>query len=287
MIDSSFLYKKLVDKSTLFQGFSIPVKYQPLFLQLCEGMLVHGESMMVKILIDGELFDAEWKNQAFDQNKYAGHADVMQFRYLEKSPIANKLRQIFQTTYNFVQGALNDPDRPKKQTIRIPEELQEYIVISATSQPDVFAFDCVTNADQVEVQKEIETISEETFEEWSGPKQDKTSGYTYSSSLRKVRKLDHSIGESLKRLYDYRCQVTGEKVGDQYAVEVVEAHHINPFTISMNNDTDNIIILSPSFHRIVHKAKPVFNYENLSFIFPNGVEERVKLNKHLGETIRE
>ena len=77
-------------------------------------MLVHGESMMVKILIDGELFDAEWKNQAFDQNKYAGHADVMQFRYSEKSPIANKLRQIFQTTYNFVQGALNAPDRPKK-----------------------------------------------------------------------------------------------------------------------------------------------------------------------------
>ena len=86
----------------------------------------------------------------------------------------------------------------------------------------------------------------------------------------------------MKRLYDYRCQVTGEKVGGQYAVEVVEAHHINPFTVSMNNDTDNIIILSPSFHRIVHKAKPVFDYENLSFVFPNGVVEKVKLNKHLG-----
>ncbi len=53
MIDSSFLYKKLVDKSTLFQGFSIPVKYQPLFLQLCEGMLVHGESITNKAV--GEL----------------------------------------------------------------------------------------------------------------------------------------------------------------------------------------------------------------------------------------
>jgi hypothetical protein len=278
----SFLYKKLVDKSTLFQGISIPVKYQPLFLKLSGGMLVHGESMMIKILIDGELYDAEWINQGFNKNKYAGHSDVMQFRYSEKSPIVQKLRQIFQTTYTFVQGALNNPNRPKKQIIRIPEELQEYIIISATSQPDVFAFDCVTNADQVEVLKEIETISEESFEEWIGPKQDKTSGYTYSSSLRKVRKLDHSIGESLKRLYDYRCQVTGEKVGDQYAVEVVEAHHINPFTISMNNDTDNIIILSPSFHRIVHKAKPVFDYNKLSFVFPNGVIEKVKLNKHLG-----
>lgn len=283
MIDSSYLYKKLVDKSTLFQGFSIPVRYQSLFLQLCDGMLVHGQSMMVKILVDGELFDAEWKNQAFDQNKYAGHADVMQFRYSEKSPIANKLRQIFHTTYNFVQSTLNDPNRPKKQTIHIPDELQEYIVISATSQPDVFAFDCVTNADQVEVHSQISAITEEFFENDSFiPKSDSSAGYKISAAVRKVRKLDRSIGDSLKRLYDYRCQITGEKIGDEYAVEVVEAHHIAPFITSLNNDTNNIIILSPTFHRIVHKAKPIFNYDDLSFVFSNGVVEKVKLNKHIG-----
>jgi len=278
---SSFLYKKVVDKSTLLQGISIPAKYQPIFVQLNGGMLVHGNSTKIKILINGELYDAEWKNQPFNQDKFAGHVDVMQFRYSENSPIALKLCQIFQSTYKYVQVALNDSKRHSKQVIKIPKELEEYIIISATSQPDVFVFDCITNADQVEVQKEVENISEESFEEWIGPIQDKTSGYTYSSSLHKVRKLDHSIGESLKRLYDYRCQVTGEKVGDQYAVEVVEAHHINPFTKSMNNDTDNIIILSPSFHRIVHKAKPVFDYKKLSFVFPNGVIAKVILNKHL------
>jgi len=283
MIDSSFLYKKLVDKSTLYQGFSIPVKYQPLFLQLCEGMLVHGESMMVKILIDGELFDAEWKNQAFDQNKYAGHTDVMQFRYSENSSLAQKLRKIFFSTQNFVQTALADPNRPKKQTIKIPEELQEYIVISSTAQPDVFAFDCITNADQAEVHNQIAELSEESFEnDTFFSKSDTTAGYNMSTSVRKVRKLDRSIGDSLKRLYDYRCQITGEKIGDEYAVEVVEAHHIAPFTTSLNNDTNNIIILSPSFHRIVHKANPIFDYAKLCYRFPNGVIEKVKLNKHLG-----
>lgn len=34
--------------------------------------------------------------------------------------------------------------------------------------------------------------------------------------------------------------MTGEKIGDRYAVEVVEAHHIKPFTESLNNDTANI-----------------------------------------------
>ena len=36
---------------------------------------------------------------------------------------------------------------------------------------------------------------------------------------------------------------------------------------SMNNDTSNIIILSPSYHRIIHKAKPMFERPNLILPF--------------------
>lgn len=99
--------------------------------------------------------------------------------------------------------------------------------------------------------------------------------------LQKIRHIDRSIGDSLKRLYDYRCQMTGEKVGEPYDAFVVEAHHIIPFTESMNNDTSNIIIISPSYHRIIHKAKPVFDRPTLSFHFPNGLVEKIKVNKHL------
>lgn len=49
----------------------------------------------------------------------------------------------------------------------------------------------------------------------------------------------------------------------------------------MNNDTSNIIILSPSYHRIIHKARPVFDREQLAFRFPNGLVEKVKVDKHL------
>lgn len=61
-----------------------------------------------------------------------------------------------------------------------------------------------------------------------------------------------------------------------------EAHHIVPFTQSLNNDTSNIIIVSPDYHRIIHKAKPEWDCKKLSFKFPNGLQERVKVNKHLG-----
>ena len=75
--------------------------------------------------------------------------------------------------------------------------------------------------------------------------------------------------------------MTGEKVGDEYNALVVEAHHIIPFTESMNNDTSNIIILSPTYHRIIHKAKPHFDHKALAFEFPNGLVEKVTIDKHL------
>ena len=60
-----------------------------------------------------------------------------------------------------------------------------------------------------------------------------------------------------------------------------KAHHIEYFTRSMNNNASNIIIVNPNFHRIIHQASPIFDRKTLSFRFPNGVIEKVKLDKHL------
>jgi hypothetical protein len=64
-------------------------------------------------------------------------------------------------------------------------------------------------------------------------------------------------------------------------VTEVEAHHIEYFTQSLNNDTQNIIILSPTFHRIVHRYNPRFDRDRLCFEFANGVREAVRLDRHL------
>ena len=100
--------------------------------------------------------------------------------------------------------------------------------------------------------------------------------------IQRVRRLDRSIADSLKAVYDYRCQITGEKMGERYGCNIVEAHHIEYFTQSLNNDTSNIIIVNPAFHRIIHQASPTFDRKRLAFIFPNGVIEKVTLDKHLG-----
>ena len=276
-----FIYQKQIDRSTLRQGFQIPVEFHNLMSAIPGGMPRHGETRNIKILIDGVAYDAQLKNQGFDRSKYNGHADVLQVRYNEGSAIAKILREIFSSTWNYVEQIKNLPENiNRKFTIRIPEEHQEFLALSSTNLPNVFVADCITTALKAEIINEIRMQSELDFETFE-PREDKNATIKQILGMQKVRQLDRSIGDSLKHLYDYRCQMTGDKIGESYGTMVVEAHHIIPFTESMNNDTSNIIILSPNYHRIIHKAKPLFNREQLAFVYPNGLMEKVKLNKHL------
>ena len=276
-----FIYQKQIDRSTLRQGFQIPVEFHDLMSAIPGGMPLHGETRNIKIFIDGVEYDAQLKNQGFDRKKYDGHAEVIQIRYNEGSAIAKVLREIFSSTWKYVEQIKNLPENiNRKFTIRISEEHQEFLALSSTDLPNVFVADCITTAIKAEVKVEISKQSELDFETFE-PREDKNATIKQIPGMQKVRQLDRSIGDSLKHLYDYRCQMTGDKIGEPYGAMVVEAHHIIPFTESMNNDTSNIIILSPNYHRIIHKAKPEFNREQLAFVFPNGYIEKVKLNKHL------
>lgn len=65
-----FLHQKLIDRSTLRQGFQIPVEYHYLLKMIPGGMPGHGETRNIKVIIDGVEYDAQLKNQGFDRNKY-------------------------------------------------------------------------------------------------------------------------------------------------------------------------------------------------------------------------
>lgn len=276
-----FLYQKTIDRSTLRQGFTIPVEFHPLLHSAAGGEIKRGETREIKIMIDGVGYDALLKNQMFDETKFVGHPDVVQIRYAENSPISKKLREKFCSSWNYVERIKALPENVgRKLTIRVPEDQQEYLALSTTELPNVFIADCITVNVKTEIKDEVQRMSELEFETFT-PRIDSKAGIKERTAIQRIRHLDRSIGDSLKQLYGFRCQMTGELVGEAYGITCVEAHHIIPFTESMNNDTSNIIILSPSYHRIVHKAKPVFNFENLAFEYPNGLIEKVKLDRHL------
>lgn len=157
---STFLLRRPVDWSLLTNGFHIPTEFHPLVYATPGGELHHGDKRGVKIMIDGEVFDARMNNIGFDQTRYPGHPDLLQIRYSPGSPIARKLQRIFADEFEYLKLA-RESAAPRTQ-VQLPEEF-----------------------------------------------------------------------------------------------------------------------LSPSYHRIIHKAKPVFDRPSLSFHFPNGLVEKVKVDKHL------
>ena len=275
------LFQKTIDRSSLRQGFTIPIEFHSL-LHLAAGReMKRGETQDIKIVVDGVAYDAQLKNQMFDETKFVGHPDVVQIRYGENSPLSKKLREVFCESWNYVETIKSLPENiDRKLIIRVPEERQEYLVLSTTDLPNVFVAECITISEKIAIMKDMQLMSELDFETYE-PREDATASIKEVTRIQHIRHLDRSIGDSLKQLYGFRCQMTAELVGEPYGGTCVEAHHIVPFTESINNDTSNIIILSPSYHRIIHKAKPTFDRTSLSFHFPNGLVERVKIDKHL------
>ena len=230
------IYQKAVDRSTLRQGFQIPVEFHPLLELMPGGMPYHGETRSIKILIDGLEYDALLKNQEFDRGKFEGHSDVVQIRYGENSPLAKRLRDIFSSSWKYVELMKSMPENQgRKVIIRVPEEQREFLMLSTTDLRDVFVVDYITTAIKTKVVDQICMMNELDFETLE-LREDKNASIKELTRLQKVRILDRSIGDSLKRLYDYRCQMTGEKIGELFGAMVVEAHHIIPFTESLNNE---------------------------------------------------
>ena len=150
--------------------------------------------------------------------------------------------------------------------------------------PDVFYLECNTDEEYNQVADKLRGIPEEVYEATNDETffmQDKTASIEEKERLVKYRKIDRSIIKTLKEYYDYRDEITGEKIGSEYGDSVVEAHHIDYFTVSQNNDTTNIIIISPNYHRIIHKNNPIFNRKKYQFEFPNGEVLQLKLYDHL------
>ncbi len=265
-MDENFLLRKNVDRSLLNRGFAIPVEMQAIFsLHLSSGALNHGEKQPIKIILNGETFDAIITSVNFDRKKYPEHRDMWQIVYSSNSAFANCIRKIFSYSLKNLQENL-------------PPAEQEYFVLYATDMKNTFYFEPIFNREIVT--PECDELSlENLFDLPNLTDNDATLIERYR--LTKIRKLNRSIGNYLKKLYNFRCQICGQNVGEIYGATVVECHHINYFVESLNNDANNLLIVCPNHHRIIHAANPTFDREKKFYRYPNGFEEGLLLNLHL------
>ncbi|MBQ9509960.1 MAG: hypothetical protein IJR53_11160 [Bacteroidales bacterium] len=281
--DSGFIMQKTVDWSLLNDGMTIPVSACALLKAWDESILTHGVGKDIKMLIDGELLDAKLKNQNFTQSNWVSHKDVIQIRYGRQSALAVKLRTVFQKSYDYLFAQKQLLGKSKRQ-VPLPSDIHEYIRLYLTRSNDVLCMECCADADYQQLADTLNTVSEEVYEVSDDDKffmADKTAPVVQKELLVKYRKIDRSIIRMLKEFYDYRDEISGEKIGERYGDSVVEAHHIDYFTRSQNNDSTNIIIISPNYHRIIHKNNPHFNRKKFQFEFANGEVLKLKLYEHL------
>jgi hypothetical protein len=276
-MDHHLIFTKQVDKSVLHDGFTIPIYLHEAIYESLGHKLAHGERTSIKVVVGSQEYEVNLINQAFDQTKFEGHTDVLQIRYTKGSDFSQAMRDIFNSTYTSIMEEKKHL-APKKQ-VKIPDGMREQLMIYKADGDNCYHLECLTASDHITDIKDV--VTEESFELPAEKLIDPKASIETVSKLVKIRRIDQSISNNLKKLYNYCDQITGIPVGDEYGHSVVEAHHIDFFVNSQNNDASNIIILSPNFHRIVHQNNPKFDRDKKAFIFQNGVIESVRLNLHL------
>lgn len=136
---------------------------------------------------------------------------------------------------------------------------------------------CVLTLEEQEI---LSKMTEEEIEALFNA-EDETAGFLNREGLIKIRKLNKQIIDNLKRVYKGECQLCGQNLGEQYGKEIVQAHHIEYFSKSQNNNSTNIVILCPNCHALIHKCNPIYERATFSFKFDNGNNIKIKNIGHL------
>ena len=87
--------------------------------------------------------------------------------------------------------------------------------------------------------------------------------------------MDYDKGFILQKTMDWSL------LNDGMTIPISAYAPIACITRSQNNESTNIIIISPNYHRIIHKNNPHFKRNKFQFEFPNGEVMRLKLYEHL------
>lgn len=279
---NSYVYKKEVDWSLLNQGLSIPLDIQVVFQNNIKEFIQRGESKEIFLYLEGVSYKVKLVNQKFDEVKFQGHKDILQIRYSPNSPIVDKFRSIFSRTWIKLSEKRNQHQIKQRVYKKISEGEREYLALYTTEYEDTFLVECITFSDNAEARNIFVKEDEQNYEtSVNYPLFDPTASICETQQLAKIRKLNIAIGNNLKLLYNFQCQICGEDFGRKFDTHIAESHHIDPFVVSMNNDASNQVIICPNHHRVIHKAKAVFDRSRLLFVYSNGVEEKLILNSHL------
>lgn len=278
MDNENYICKKEIDWSTLTSGITLPYEHQVNFHKNMEGFTHRGDVKVIKVYMEGREHQIKLYNVNNSLDKCKN--DCYQLRYSIGNSFAVHLRELFNLSYNYFVNERNLRPKGNRKLILLPEDKKEYIAIYTTEYPDTFIVEPIFADDILAMQDIVKKKDERTIE--SALEKDDNAGIIETQRTVRLRKLNKKIGDNLKLLYGYRCQICGKLVGEEFGCsKVVESHHIEYFTKSLNNNASNQIIVCPNHHTIIHEVNPVFDRRKKLYLFKNGVEQMLMLNKHL------
>ena len=223
-------------------------------------------------------------------------AAIDKLGYTSRSDAFRQIGQLFGKSNNYLKRLRDEYDvvtssSRNGQCNRPPRER----IIKTAAHMQQFSFDEITdivtsiihNASN-DIQNEITDVldcnisnmSEEELESIINFKDD-IAGIKVTNAQISQRVYNTRIIKQLKRLYKGSCQICGHTPFEEYIDNICDVHHIEYFASSQNNNTSNLIVVCPNHHRLIHKLNPVYDKEQLCFIFSDGSKVKIKLNYHL------
>lgn len=278
----NYVFKKEVDWSLLHEGLTLPVENQVIFGRRMGKFLLRGSSKNITMILDGKSYKAKITNVNFDP-KHNRKKDTLQIRYSPNGELSNALKIYFFKSYKFISEKRKLREVGDRSMIRLPDNNKEYLVIYTTEYEDTYLLEAITADDIYALKNFVQNQPEHLIEaSFNYDVVDENSTIFETERIVKIRKLNRKIGDNLKLLYNYRCQICGKSIGEKYHSHIVEAHHIDYFINSLNNDSNNQLIVCPNHHSIIHDVNPLFDRKRLLYIYPNGIQEGLVLNYHIG-----
>lgn len=101
--------------------------------------------------------------------------------------------------------------------------------------------------------------------------------YLYGPVISRAR----SWSRTLREMYADRCQLCGWSAMGDYRAEVCEAHHLHWLSRGGDDALENLVLLCPNHHRVVHRVDAVFDFGDHSFVLSGGSRERLRSVGHL------
>lgn len=277
----TYIYKKEVDWSLLNDGLTLPLDNQVIFGRKMGRFLRRGETKDVYLCLEGKNYKARIYNVNFD-SRHNRKKDTLQIRYSPKSELSDALKVYFINSYRYImeKRLMRKPD--DRNLIKLPEDQKEYLAIYTTEYEDTYLIEPIL-IDEISMMRNMIHHSKERVVETAlyYNMTDENAGFVLDERTSRIRKLNRKIGDNLKLLYNYRCQICGVNFAERYNSKIVEAHHIEYFVDSLNNDSSNQLIICPNHHSVIHDINPVFDKRKLIYTYPTGKKEGLVLNKHL------